>query len=175
MDKEFENYIVETEHVKWYEFKQGFFHTGYYVGGESVKKLEQVDNPEWNFEDSDDAKPGFDYESANVFVKGSCNIFAIALAKNTHIKTFNWFGSNDGLVHAFGMTTYKGMDAYVDVRGATTDFEEFIQPFSSIGESFNPIPQNVMDEYIEMNESDRFGYRFAERLICEHRDYYPNE
>ena len=106
------------------------YHKGFYIEntGNIAKHLDTIKNPRCDYEVINP------YLTAEIFLHGSCDIFALALYEEFGFKPFAFvpLDKKDGLIHCFCVSTYLGMPAYVDVRGVTTDFEELICPFTEL-------------------------------------------
>lgn len=146
------------------------YHKGFYIAGESnvEQHLKTIENPR-NNEDV------FPYCDAQIFLCGSCDLFALALNKEFGFKAYAFTPANhrDILIHCFCVSTYLERPAYVDVRGVTTDFEELIAPFEDLRKfDFQLIPFNLKEtQKLEENAAE-IGFKFAQNIIKKYHSYY---
>ena len=76
---------------------------------------------------------------------------------------------------AFCKSTYHGQDAYIDVRGVTTDFAECVADFRHfLRNGYRIVPRNLDEDRKMDNEGDRTGYPFAQSIVRRYRDYYDS-
>jgi len=154
------------------------FHTGYYKKSgktydEMSKSLGQETNNEY-FDGkgviSDLPNP---YEDASIFLQGSCELFALALHQEFGFKVYT---IPTGMsFHCFCKSNYNGTEVYIDVRGATTDFKEFISGVYLARESYDCHDftlRDIEDDAKLSNPYDTEGLAFAKHLIHEHPEYY---
>lgn len=64
------------------------------------------------------------------FLHGNCHEFAMALSKSYGYKIEVIKDADRHLIHAYCITQYHGLKAYVDVRGITTDEKLFFDEFA---------------------------------------------
>lgn len=147
------------------------YHKGFYIEGEKnvEKHLETIKNPR------NDYAVINPYSDAQIFLRGSCDLFALALNKEFGFKPYAFVPPNnkDGLIHCFCVSSYLGRPAYVDVRGVTTDFEELIFPFRELREfEFQLIPFNLHETEKLKEDGAEIGFEFAQRIIETYHSYY---
>ncbi len=105
------------------------FHTGYYrksgkTHEEISKSLSQEANREYVDGEGVVSELPNPYEDASYFLQGSCELFALALHQEFGFKVYTI--PTKISFHCFCKSNYNGAEVYIDVRGATTDFNEFI-------------------------------------------------
>ena len=147
------------------------YHKGFYIESEKnvEKHLETIKNPR---NDKDTINP---YLDAQIFLRGSCDLFALALNKEFGFKPYAFVppDNKDGLIHCFCVSSYLGRPAYVDVRGVTTDFEELISPFEELREfEFQLIPFDLHETEKMEADGAEIGFEFAQRIIGAYHSYY---
>lgn len=151
------------------------FHNGLYIYGKEFSEsiLKKISNP---FLTDKLFYADCTYYDASIFINGICNIFAFALYKK--FKKFKYeickivdYTGRD--LHWFCISYYKGKKVYIDVRGATTDYEEFAWQFHS---SKDPIPEVVEYKNIDIldfeDEYGEIGLKFANAIIEKQKEYY---
>ncbi|MBP3556065.1 MAG: hypothetical protein IJY37_02110 [Clostridia bacterium] len=146
------------------------YHKGFYIKDEKnvQKYLKTVKNPR---KDHAVIDPYFD---AQIFLFGSCDLFALALNREYGFKAYAFVSKNQTtIIHCFCVSTYLGMPAYVDVRGVTTDFEELISPFSELrGFEFQLVPFDLTETEKLEEENAEIGFEFAQNIIKKYHSYY---
>lgn len=148
---------------------EGYYHNGYFLIGED--ELYNVDNPKWDFSDEQDQMPGFAYDNAHVFKMGSCQLFSLALKQEFGYSAVEVKGQDGRLIHAFCMGEICQQKAFVDVRGITTNWNEFWSGFMvRSGEEIHMETQDLRLD--QLNEDEAFGYRFACWIIEHKRELY---
>ena len=105
-----------------------------------------------------------------IFLDGSCNLFAKML---NQIFDYPVYEVSDGAAcHWFAMTEYKDEKIYVDVRGATSDFDLFFNRYSFVNNRNNPEPQRMTDFRFKNETWRETGEIFALSIISENMSYY---
>lgn len=148
--------------------------TGYYAQKElSIDNfLELIKNPLW--EENIDTMEEM-YNNAQVFFNGSCHLFAYAL--NT-IYGYNIIESRslicEAQCHYFCSTNIEDQILYLDVRGATTNRDEF---FRGLGYKNEKEYKLITHSQIELDrdlfeDGAKFGYNFAKYIIQTCPQYY---
>ena len=107
--------------------------TGFYLAGmwaeEALDRYKLEEFPEDSLHDKDSL---LNNAGANYLLKGSCQRFALALHEHFGYPVYEIIDlsySNGRLVHAFCVAHCNEVMLMIDVRGITTCFELFIQPF----------------------------------------------
>lgn len=147
-------------------------HKGFYHDKDIMKSLSHIRYTDY-FEYPDDEY--FPYDSAAVLLKGSCNHFAVSLHKILGYNPYIIKGKNNKGFHAFCQIYRSGIFYYVDARGITTSFDEFMtvaSEFVSDEFTINPVTEKDIEEWETNSEYDEEAYAFAEEVIKEYIDYY---
>ena len=161
------------------EKNNGHFHTGHYLKGyENIySSLEEIEFDECyiipNDIDNSDECP---YSSALDFLHGACHLFAYMLYQLFGYEVFKIKTENNDNIHWYAQKIHQGKKAYIDVRGATTDYDEFILEFKeSMGTDYEIIKRNK-EQDVELQEFNDFwsntGKVFAVAIIDDNVDYY---
>ena len=117
----------------------------------------------------------FPYDSAHSLLRGSCNHFAVAL-KNVLgytpyiIETIDKRG-----FHAFCQVSRNGRLYYVDARGVTSSFDEFMvvaREFVRGEYTISQATSEVIEEWESGSEYNEEAYAFAEAMIRKYLEYY---
>ncbi len=147
---------------------------GLYIS-EKSKRKELVEQA-IQFVDLEDDSSEFHnvYEDASIFLQGSCQLFSLALHKEFGYDAFEIRKGTS--CHFFCQATYQGAPVYIDVRGATTSWEEFLSgTCADFHDHDEIIPQDI-EETKKLNDPDdlyvKDGFTFAKHLIHEHPEYY---
>ncbi len=122
---------------------------------------------------TDDTYPcPYDGEDGNVFLNFSCNLFAKALHQ-----VFDYIvleAQEKANNHWFCMCSYNTRELYIDVRGATSDFQEFSRPYVFMKSETNPKPiiKNETDMYFDDEAWRDTGILYAHSIISSYRHFY---
>ena len=109
------------------------------------------------------------YNVAADFLMGYCHIFAFALHKRFGYDVYSF--SNNSFVHWCCISEKNNNNFYIDVRGITDDYLEFLDFFKSdLGVA--PFKQKIDDFDAYEDEWDEFLIEFAYELIDNYFDYY---
>lgn len=125
------------------------------------------------FEYPDDDE--FPYDSAYSLLCGSCNHFAVSLQKVLGYNPYVIEDKNGKGFHAFCQIYKRGKWYYVDARGVTSSFDEFMKvasEFVSDEYTINPATSDVIAEWENGGDYNEEAYAFAEAVISKFRDYY---
>lgn len=149
--------------------------TGYYKELETLKK----DYPESDF--------GFleneyneGYLSAYDCLHGFCDVFSFKLSEMFKDYEVESLKNEDGLVHSYCKKTVDGKTFFIDIRGITDDYEEFVSEFgdfvSFTNEPVYPLEGTVkgsMEEVLKFYNK-RFDeyFSFCQKIIEENKDFY---
>jgi hypothetical protein len=163
---------MDKEQIK--EYGNGHFHGGYYLSPNKSWRscLSEILCDDCyiisNYENMADCP----YDDAYTFLHGSCDLFACALHKQFGYEICEIENKNNKAIHWFCQSKYNGNTIYIDVRGATTDFGEFISEFEGlISENDSMTCKNIEDADLH-NEWVITGFLFAYAVINEHPEYY---
>ena len=99
------------------------WHKGFYNTDDFSKALCKVHYEDF-FEYPDDDE--FPYDSAHSLLRGSCNHFAVALHKVLGYTPYIIEQTDKRGFHAFCQVCKNGKLYYVDARGVTSSFDEFM-------------------------------------------------
>lgn len=158
--------------------KNEHYHKGFYLlDSESISKsIAEIINPKWNFKDIENDHDGFSYEDADVFRMGSCQLFSLALNQTLGLPAYELLSEDNRFIHAFCSFDYLGKQAYVDVRGATTDITEFLSGlYIDFSKKLLCFPQNTTAEIERLTPDEKLGYDFALYVIQKNPSFYSAE
>lgn len=141
--------------------------TGHYLRKDLRKSLSQVKNSLLNNDELSECP----YDAADIFLQGSCQMFSLVLNREFHYPAYKIsFGRS---FHCFCMEIKNGVKIYIDVRGATDDFEEFIRDTYLPNNAQYIIElQNLEEDSKLQEEYDEIGMAFAQEIVTKYRDYY---
>ena len=118
----------------------------------------------------------FPYSSANDLLSGSCDSFALALHKLLNYSPYIIKEASDKGFHAF-CQVYKGGEwYYVDARGMTTSFSEFVNGIKFFVNSefiIRPVSARDIMDWKSSNEYSDYGLKFAEAFIERYNTLVP--
>lgn len=113
---------------------------------------------------------------ANTFLHGVCDIFAYALAKLFNYTIYQVVDDNGYIVHAFCIYRKNNTNLYIDARGITSDYDDFISDFEDFFEDenlkykFQPFNYKNFEEY--STEDFNEFYLQAINFISKYKEYY---
>lgn len=99
------------------------WHKGFYNYSDPEKPLCDISYTDY-FRKPDDVN--FAYDDAHPLLRGSCHIFALSLSKVLGYKPYLIESKDRKHFHAFCQMRRDHQLFYVDARGATTSFDEFM-------------------------------------------------
>ena len=147
------------------------FHKGFYENDvESIKtqlgKIKSINSAEI-FKNGDCV-----YYEANIFLHGICHIFAYVLHQKFGYDILEVKNKSGSMIHWCCITKHNGRKLYIDVRGMTTDYDEFLSEFQpDIG--LKPLKNKIinLENYEdEWKETDQL--QFASEIITKYYSYY---
>lgn len=153
----------------------GCFHTGCYnevnfVTHETMNAcLSHIRNEEVDFTTEEMIE--CIYYNASIFLQGSCQLFSLALHQEFgyEVRTI----SSGRAFHCYCITERHGKIVYIDVRGATTSFTEFVAGTMLIDlDNFDTTPRDIEEDARLDEEDDDIGFAFAKYIIREYRERY---
>ena len=153
-------------------FSKCGWHKGFYNDENITKSLCEIKYTDF-FENLDDDE--FPYDSAHAFLRGSCNHFAVALQKVIGYNPYIIEGKNKVSFHAFCQLYKGGMWYYIDARGITTSFDEFMivaREFVSDEYTIRPATLEDTKEWEKDSNYNEEAYAFAEAVIRKFQTYY---
>lgn len=133
---------------------------------EDESTINKIDNP-----DDDE----FPYDSAHALLRGSCNHFAVCLQKVLGYNPYIIEGKNHVSFHAFCQLYKNRTWYYVDARGITTSFDEFMtvaREFVSDEYTIRPATTEDIVEWEKGSKYNEVAYAFAEAVIRKYQMYY---
>lgn len=150
------------------------FHKGHYLSNDVIKSLRSVENENYDeLQFEDEYAVDTVYTDADVFLHGSCNLFALTLHETFGYEVYEIRDKEDRMVHVFCKSTYRGQDVYVDVRGVTTDFVECVSEFrNQLYRGYHITTRDIEEDKLLDNEGDKTGYPFAQAIVKKYHDYY---
>ena len=118
---------------------------------------------------------GFEAMDTTIYLHGVCGVFALALHDRLGYPIEALLDDHDGLlwsraVHLYCPVKVLGQQGYADVRGITTNWEEFLEEYAKLSDTWErqPVDPDELREHLfmEMGEDtlEQF-YRGAVRLI----------
>ena len=152
------------------------FHNGHYLISEEQRilvnqSLQKVVFDEMLFRQEDGCLCECPFTDASVFLHGACNIFAFALHLMFGYQIFKLVSGNGNPLHWFAIQQYKDKDVYIDVRGATTDKEEFIIEVIDLEKDYRNEKIDSIEECFD-SEWKYTSLNFAKHIISESECYY---
>lgn len=148
-------------------------HKGFYNCAEGEKALCNImysDFFEYPEEDDD-----FPYSSAHELLCGSCNHFAMSLSKIFNYNPYIIEGNNKRGFHVFCQIHKKGRWYYVDARGITSSFDEFMdvaKMFVTDEYTIRPVTSSDIEEWENYSDYNKEAYAFAEAVIKKYENCY---
>ncbi|MBO5213264.1 MAG: hypothetical protein J6B86_00635 [Clostridia bacterium] len=151
----------------------GGYHKGFYNDdGDPTNALLNINYTDF-FEDPNDED--FPYDSAHTLLRGSCHHFALSLQKRFNYTPYIIEGINRRGFHAF-CQVYKGKTwCYIDARGVTTSFDEFMdvaKEFVTDEYVIRKVNLEDIDEWSKDCPYDDEAFKFAEAMIEKFKNYY---
>lgn len=155
-------------------------HTGHYLIGHGDSKEIRRSLACLCFEEYDYwVEKGADpiYEDADIFLHGSCHIFASELNRKYNYDVFQLTDGEGRGIHWFCQTIFQGKKIYVDVRGMTDFFEELFSEFEVYaGKDYTISPCDIEGELGSDDElSEQAARIFSQEIIDAHPEYYNIE
>ena len=141
--------------------------TGFY--NMKNQKLQDINNPNYKdyiFKNGEDNV----YEDANIFLHGSCQLFALALHKKFGYDAYKLETHDNSFAHCFCKSNYKGIDFFIDVRGITSDINDVISEFTS-NANYNIDNYKFVDKKT-LEDSELEGLKFADYIIKKYSKFY---
>lgn len=153
-------------------FKCYGWHKGFYNDEDITKSLCNISYTDF-FEYPDDDE--FPYDSAHSLLRGSCNHFAVALQKVLGYTPYIIEGKECNSFHAFCQVYRKRTWYYVDARGITSSFDEFMSVASEFVSGVYTIKEATVDVIRSLENGVNYNkeaYAFAEAVINKYRECY---
>lgn len=151
--------------------RQYGWHKGFYNDKDFVKTLRSIGYGDFFDYPQDDEFP---YDSAEDLLRGSCNHFVLGLKNVLGYTPYIIQGNNKVSFHAF-CQIYKNREwYYIDARGITTSFDEFMEVAQEFVTDSYTI-RAVNDQDIEEWKADDYfeeALSFAEAVIEKYIECY---
>lgn len=150
-----------------YEWHKGFYNDENYT--DTLIKIRYSDF----FEEPDNDE--FPYDSAYVLLNGSCNHFAVSLGKIYGYNVYVIQQIDKKGFHAFCQIYERGRWYYVDARGITSSFDEFIKGVRTfVGDEFTIrlMSDKDLSEWEDYCEYNNEAYAFSEAIINKYDECY---
>ena len=148
------------------------FHKGFYRDENPERQLENTYYADF-FEQPDDIE--FPYGTADLLLRGSCHLFALSLKKVFGYTPYIIKGVTGGGFHSFCQIYRNKKWYYVDARGITSSFSEFMDVAKTFVSDEYIIRQVTTTDSKEWTEDENYveeGLAFAEAVIERYRECY---
>lgn len=156
----------------FYFFQHSGRHKGFYCEPDISKALWDIGVEDFIEVPADDEFP---YSSAHQLLRGSCHIFALALAKTLGYTPYIIEGNNKISFHVFCQIYQQGTWLYVDARGMTSSFDEFMEvakEFVTDEYTISPVTDRDIDEWKKDDDYYELALDFAVAVIKKYIDFY---
>ena len=158
-------------------FGNGDYHKGLFIDGRlSVDFERELDKVTFGkceiFPCDADLPCPYEDSSAQIFLHGSCDLFAKQFREKFNYDIYEILDKKGRPIHWYAQSNYQGRPAYIDVRGATTNFEEFLYEFKFLaGDDYeihqrNDDMSHIGEDWVET------GIQFAKYVINANPGYY---
>ena len=147
-------------------------HKGFYNDEDIFESLTSIRYSDF-FEEPDDDE--FPYDSAYPLLCGSCHHFALSLQKLLNYNVYIIEGIDKKGFHAFCQVYKNRKWYYVDARGATSSFDEFMnvaRTFVSDEYTIRPVSDDDIRQWETDSDYDKEAYEFAEAVIRKFKECY---
>jgi len=146
-------------------------HKGFYNDNDPEKTLCHIRFSEYFTMPDDD---NFVYDDAHPLLRGSCHLFALSLSKVLGYCSYIIEGKAGGF-HSFCQVYKNHQHFYIDARGVTTSFDEFMDVAGDfVNDEF--IVRKITPQDIEEWENNEDYYEealaFAEAVIRDYEECY---
>ena len=162
------NHRKEFRSFNRYEYHKGFYNDDD-DPTEALSKIKYTDF----FDEPEDED--FPFYCAYELLCGSCNHFALSLQKVLNYTPYIIESKKLKGFHAFCQVYKRGRWYYIDARGATTSFNEFMdiaKQFVSDEYVIRPIDDNDIAKWEEDPYYEEEAYKFAEAVIESYKECY---
>ena len=162
------SYREELRSFNRYEYHKGFYNDG----DDPTKILNEIKYTDF-FDDPNDKE--FPLDCAYHLLCGSCNHFAISLQRMLNYTPYIIESPKSAGFHAFCQVYKRGKWFYIDARGATTSFDEFMdiaKKFVFNEYIIRPLNDNDIAYWEEHHYYDDEAYKFAEAVIKKYKECY---
>lgn len=152
--------------------RYGEYHKGFYNDGDPIKTLLKIYYTDYfEYNDDDD----FPYDTAHSLLCGSCHHFALSLKKACGYTPYIIEGRNKRGFHAFCQIYRNRKWFYVDARGITSCFSEFMdvaKTFVTDEYTIRPVSSDDIEEWEKGSQYNGEAYAFSEAVINEYQECY---
>ena len=148
------------------------WHKGFYNDEDVSESLFSIRYSDFFVEPDNDEFP---YHSAYLLLCGACHIFALSLQNLLNYNAYIIEEKNQKGFHTFCQVYKKGKWYYIDARGITTSFDEFMDiagEFVCNEYSIRPISENDIRKWQRDSNYDKEAYDFAEAVIRKFKECY---
>ncbi len=147
-------------------------HKGFYSDDDFEESLHNIDYTDF-FDYPDDDE--FPYDSAYPLLCGSCHHFALSLQKLLGYNPYIIEEKDDKSFHAFCQVYRKGVSYFIDARGITSSFDEFMciaRRF--VGDEFiiRLVTADDIESWKQDSDYDEEAFAFSEAVIKEYKECY---
>lgn len=160
-----------TDRKKLISITQYSDHKGFYNDDDFTTTLWNIIYTEF-FEYPNDEE--FPYISAHALLRGACNIFGLALNKVLNYNIYIIQGNDKKGFHVFGQFYKNRKWYYVDARGITSSFDEFMlvaREFISDEYTIRQVTEEDIQDWKDDVYNDE-GLAFAEAVIEKYKECY---
>lgn len=147
-------------------------HKGFYIDENPEKTLLNINYSDFFIEPDDE---GFQYSTARSLLCGSCHIFALSLKEILGYTPYIIEGINHRSFHAFCQIYKNCKWYYVDARGITSSFSEFMEvakTFVTDEYIIRPVNDIDIEEWKKDSKYDQEAFAFAKAIINKFKECY---
>lgn len=148
------------------------WHKGFYNEDDITAALCSISYSDF-FEAPDDDE--FPYDAADPLLRGSCHHFALSLQKVLGYNPYIIQGNNKTSFHVFCQIYKRHTWYYIDARGITTSFDEFMsvaREFVSDEYTIRPVTPDDIEEWEKDSDYNEEAYAFSEAVIEKYKECY---
>ena len=153
-------------------FKYCGFHKGFYNDKDIFTALNSINYSDF-FEKPDNDE--FPFETAEQLLRGACHLFALSLHKLLNYNVYIIEENDKKNFHAFCQVYRNKILYYVDARGVTTSFDEFMgiaKQFVRGEYTIRAVSDDDVKELEKDGDYNKEAYEFAEAVIKKFKDCY---
>lgn len=163
--------ISMADRKDFISFQRYGWHKGFYNDDDINKSLSNIYYEDF-FEYPDDEE--FPYTAAWQLLMGSCNHFALGLKNVLGYTPYIIHGDNKVSFHSFCQIYKKGTWYYIDARGITTSFDEFMEVAREFVSDKYTIRAVDDEDYAEWKDDNYYeeALAFAEAVIEKFKECY---
>lgn len=153
-------------------FKRCGYHKGFYNNEDLIHSLQNIKYTDF-FKIPDDEY--FPFVTAEQLLCGGCNYFALSLKKIFGYTPYIIEGKNNSGFHVFCQIYKNKIWYYVDARGITSSFNEFmdiVKVFVHDEYVIRPVNPDDVKEWEDDSIYNEAAYTFAEKVINNYKECY---